>query len=190
MTEPKFPFSAWGTTLPKEIFDYLPDDMRLVDQEENCYDPQLERKEIDLAPSKGGATSQQDFESIISAVRLHVNAAILDYHNSQVSELVETVSDLRSRLERLEQISPVMNTEAVLPGSNNLGDGPFGDASVSNVETKRRIRLETTCDKVLFELFESDRKSRGLHHVSDDGLCAVGILRPVILYAETRIRFT
>jgi hypothetical protein len=177
MTEPRFPFSAWGTTLPKEVFDYLPDDMRPVDEEEHCSEQQKSERHVEDksdGPSmqtgpkdsgsivyKGLEIAREDFDLIINTAGLHVNAAILDYHNNQIAGLVETISDLSSRLEKLEQNSSIVNEKAGSDHTNYSEYGTFEDRYDSKNASKRRIEFETTCNKTLFDLFEKDRRLKG-----------------------------
>lgn len=123
-------------------------------------------------------------ERVLGAVRVTINAAIMDYHNVQISQmeeqlssLVERVDELATRLETVQSCSGDEIRALVRDAVEHfLPDrAPRMEAPVRDLEPpprprtqfgSRAIRVErsevrASCDAALFDLFERDRKERG-----------------------------
>jgi hypothetical protein len=128
--------------------------------------------------------SEEIMQEILAAVRVTINAAIMDYHNVQVAHMQDQIAALQERLEQMErgqrdplslsqgepvgvdsaetasgaivrtQISPAAVRELVAPPQPRT---VFG----TREQVARQTEIAARCDSELLELFERDREERG-----------------------------
>lgn len=123
-------------------------------------------------------------ESILGSLRVVVNAAIMDYHNVQITQMEEQISSLQERVEQLEKRprddrssephhaaepqpvrSPPVHGEAPgrPPAAVRELEAPPQPRTLfgSREQVATRSQLTVTGDRALMELFEKDRQARG-----------------------------
>lgn len=100
-------------------------------------------------------------ERIVGLVTTTVNAAILDYHNFQSDQIEARIAALVD--EKVKSAPATYQTE---PASQSEGPQPpprLGTHQGSRKHLIERAKLQGTCDRALFELFEQDRQARGFN---------------------------
>ncbi|MEW6137288.1 MAG: hypothetical protein AB1733_03575 [Thermodesulfobacteriota bacterium] len=141
------------------------------------------------ALSKEGEISEEEklssgwMDYVLSAVRVTINAAIMDYHNGCVSELEKQVSTLENRVSRLESAgSESLSRTEVRRVVQELVKDALDEKEARGQKLQEpeqspsptvpfespnavadRAQLSVTCDRSLVELFEGDRMKRGLN---------------------------
>ncbi|MFH1114264.1 MAG: hypothetical protein V1792_10110 [Pseudomonadota bacterium] len=123
-------------------------------------------------------------QDLLAAVRVTVNAAIMDYHNVQIVQLEDRIAALQGRIEQLEQgrdgasarpaghspehasvgtaAGPVDRAPAVNELVRELAAPPrprtvFG----SREQVARQREITVRCDSALLDVFERDMRERG-----------------------------
>jgi len=96
---------------------------------------------------------------ISGLINTTINAAILDYHNFQNDQIEEIASKIIDQ--KLPQT--LKNLPTLEHPSNHALDPPPRPATIPGTRKHviPRVKLQGTCDKMLFELFEEDRRRRG-----------------------------
>jgi hypothetical protein len=99
-------------------------------------------------------------ERISGLIRATVNAAVLDYHGTQSDQIEAVITSLiDEKIARaLERDKPTASAQLAAPEVLPPPRPKKGDRRAK----PKRAKLEGTCDKVLFDLFEDDRKTRKL----------------------------
>ena len=96
---------------------------------------------------------------IVGLITTTVNAAIMDYHNTQREQLESEIAHLVK-----EEVARMTEHIAVSHDSKTQGLEPPPRPRTMHGSRKhvvKREKLQGTCDKVLFEMFEEDRFKRG-----------------------------
>lgn len=100
-------------------------------------------------------------ERIVGLVTTTVNAAILDYHNFQNDQIESRVAAVVD-----EKLKSAPGTSQPEPPNQPDGLQPPPRPRTHRRSRKHvveRAKLQGTCDKSLFELFEKDRRDRGFN---------------------------
>ncbi|MEW6530850.1 MAG: hypothetical protein AB1473_08455 [Thermodesulfobacteriota bacterium] len=109
-------------------------------------------------PSAGNIP-QEWLAHIRGLINTTINAAILDYHNFQNDQIEEIASKI------IDQKLPQTLKElpALEPAPERPLEPPPQPATVPGTRKHviPRVKLQGTCDRALFELFEQDRRRRG-----------------------------
>jgi len=119
-----------------------------------------------VTPSASGAPSAPEIprewmERIIGLVTTTVNAAILDYHNFQNDQIESRVAAVVD-----EKLKSAPDTHQPEPPNQPEGPQPPPRPLTyrgSRKHVVERAKLQGTCDRSLFELFEKDRRNRGFN---------------------------
>ena len=123
-------------------------------------------------------------ENLLGSLRVTINAAIMDYHNVQITQMEEEIANLKERISKLEKRHedgepPAANdTPSSMPGGPSPGVRQTQDISPlpvrelvpppipatvfgSREQVSARARLAATSDRALIDIFERDRRARG-----------------------------
>lgn len=123
-------------------------------------------------------------QDMLAAVRVTVNAAIIDYHNVQIVQLEDRIAALQGRIEQLEQgRGNTLSPSAVGPSEyasvdtalESIDRIPSPQAAMrelveppqpravfgSREQVTRKAEITARCDSALLEIFERDMEERG-----------------------------
>jgi ribosomal protein S15P/S13E len=164
-----------GSGMPQDPMDLT--SLLYRDENEHILPNALDSTESDVADGL--------MDSIMASLRVTINAAIMDYHNVQISQMEEQIANLQERIDRLEKHQP--GTQPAM-GTVEAQSAPLGATPVGSVTGERepapvrelveppkprtifgsreqivqRSRITAECDSALLEMFENDRAVRGL----------------------------
>jgi len=123
-------------------------------------------------------------QDILAAVRVTINAAIMDYHNVQVVQMEDRIAALQERIEQLEQGKrvPLSSSTGELTGltpddpTSGTVDLTQGSPAAmrelvappqprtvfgTREQVARQAEITARCDHALLEFFERDMETRG-----------------------------
>jgi len=128
----------------------------------------MDSKSDDGQPNKSGGLDLSDVEipdewmvRIAGLVTTTVNAALMDYHNVQGDEIEARIAAIAE--ERVKEVLE-KHRGPVKPEPDDLRAPPRPRTRHgSRRHVKDRVKLQGTCDRALFELFEQDRHARGFN---------------------------
>lgn len=128
--------------------------------------------------------SEEIMQDVLAAVRVTINAAIMDYHNVEVAQLQDRIGTLQERIEQLERSLrdlPSSSTEVLsaLPSEepasgmrDRMQDSPAAVRELvappeprtvfgTREQVVRQTEIIARCDNSLLELFQRDMETRG-----------------------------
>ncbi len=123
-------------------------------------------------------------QDILAAVRVTVNAAIMDYHNVQIVQLQDKIASLQERIDHLEQgqrdprsfateeFPAHRSTDTTFVAMDRTQSFPLAVRELveppqprtvfgSREQVASQAEITAKCDSALMEMFERDREERG-----------------------------